>query len=101
MLPILHQILYELIRLLQPLFVPICFVLAWLLVVAVIWSVISALGAAIHSAKIMHRIPCANCQFFTNTHYLKCPVHPSTALSQEAINCPDYRSSGYKALIEE
>lgn len=101
MLSILHQILYRLLQILQPLFVPICFVLAWLLVGAVVWTVVSALRAAIHNAKTLHSIPCANCQFFTNTHYLKCPVHPSEALSQEAINCPDYQPSAYRSLVED
>ncbi len=101
MLSILHQVLYGLVRILQPFFVPICFVLAWLLVGAVVWSLVSALQTAIHTAKLMHSIPCANCQFFTNTHYLKCPVHPSKALSQEAIDCPDYQTSAYRSMVEE
>jgi hypothetical protein len=101
MLFVLHQILYGLIRILQPFFVPLCFVLAWLLVGAVIWSLVSVLRTVIYNAKVMHSIPCANCQFFTNTHYLKCPVHPSTALSQDAINCPDYQPPAYRSMVEE
>jgi hypothetical protein len=42
------------------------------------------------SLKRLHQIPCNNCRFFTRSHYLKCAVHPSTALKKEAINCPDY-----------
>lgn len=41
-------------------------------------------------AREMHRIPCADCQYFTGDYTLKCTVHPSTALSEDAINCPDY-----------
>lgn len=38
------------------------------------------------------QIPCRTCRFFTNNQYLKCAVHPSTVLKQQAINCPDYWS---------
>ncbi|MEW6497244.1 MAG: hypothetical protein AB1589_32790, partial [Cyanobacteriota bacterium] len=37
-----------------------------------------------------HQIPCSNCRFFNQSLYLKCAVHPSTVLSSEAMNCPDY-----------
>jgi len=38
------------------------------------------------------QIPCRTCRFFINNQYLKCAVHPSTVLKQQAINCPDYWS---------
>jgi len=38
----------------------------------------------------MHRIPCAGCQFFTSDYHLKCTVHPSLALTEDAIDCMDY-----------
>lgn len=103
MLPLLHQVLYHLIYTLQPFLVPFCSVMAWLLVVLVIWSLVSALRQVVDNAKQMHAIPCPNCQFFTNTHFLKCPVHPSTASSLDAINCPDYcpARSGYRSALEE
>jgi len=36
------------------------------------------------------QIPCRRCRFFKDTHYLKCAVHPNTALKAEAVNCDDY-----------
>ncbi len=36
------------------------------------------------------QVPCKNCRFFTNNLYLKCAVQPSTALTKQALNCPDY-----------
>ncbi|MBD3883121.1 hypothetical protein IFO70_15255 [Phormidium tenue FACHB-886] len=90
----MDQVFYSsvrgLIHLMQPLLVPLCFTVAWLTVILLIHSLWSALRDSVHQAKEMHRIPCANCQFFTNNHRLKCPVHPIEALSDEAINCPDY-----------
>lgn len=101
MLQFLHLILHRLTEWLQPLLVPICFGLAWLLVTLLLWSVWAALRDTIAQAKQMHEIPCAHCQFFTNTHYLKCPIHPKAALSFDAINCPDYQSAVYTPSLED
>ncbi|WP_432808399.1 hypothetical protein [Pantanalinema sp. GBBB05] len=38
------------------------------------------------------KIPCQNCRFFSNSSYLKCAVHPTTAMTQGAIDCSDYQS---------
>lgn len=89
------HLLAPIVQLFQTVLVPICFVLAWSLVIILGWSLWAATRDAVNKAKQMHEIPCANCQFFTNTHYLKCPVHPTTALSEEAIGCPDYTHSRY------
>ncbi len=42
------------------------------------------------TATILHQVPCRKCRYFKNNPYLKCAVHPSTALTKEAINCSDY-----------
>ncbi|MBF1999975.1 MAG: hypothetical protein IGS50_14055 [Synechococcales cyanobacterium C42_A2020_086] len=97
MVVLLRSALHGLIHVLQPLLVPTCFVLAWGLMILLFWSIGSALRDALANAKQMHQIPCANCQFFTSSYHLKCPVHPRTALSVEAINCPDYEPTAYRA----
>lgn len=33
---------------------------------------------------------CRKCQFFDDNNYLSCALHPSIALTNEAVNCPDY-----------
>lgn len=69
---------------------------SFMLVCAAIGSVILALSKVIpdkdRQPNINHRqqIPCSNCQFFSNNHYLKCAVHPSTVLTEQALNCADY-----------
>lgn len=75
----------------QPLLVPICFVAAWSVLILFAWSLWSAARDGITTAKQMHQIPCANCQFFTDNYRLKCTVHPSAANTEEAINCLDYQ----------
>jgi hypothetical protein len=37
------------------------------------------------------QIPCYLCIFCTGEESLKCTVHPDTAFSKKAINCPDYQ----------
>jgi hypothetical protein len=85
------SVLYWLIRAIQPFLTPICFVMAWVIILIVGWSILAALRDGVKQVKYLHQIPCANCQFFTNSYYLKCPVHPSMALSEEAIGCRDYK----------
>jgi hypothetical protein len=101
MLQLLQPIVRGLIHLIQPVLVPLCFGLAWLLVGLIFWSVWAAVRDAVRHAKQMHEIPCADCQFFTNSHYLKCPVHPDRALSIDAINCPDYQPAVYLPKLDD
>jgi hypothetical protein len=63
---------------------------ASMLVALVGWTVVSMIIDILKTAQRMHQIPCASCKFFTNDYHLKCTVHPSQALSEDAIRCPDY-----------
>jgi hypothetical protein len=85
------RLLYPFIHAIEPLLVPICFISAWGLVFMLGWSLWSAFNDGVSQAKRMHQIPCAGCVFFTNDHRLKCPVQPKVALTEEAIDCIDYR----------
>lgn len=46
-------------------------------------------------AQRMHQIPCSKCRFFTENYQLKCTVHPTDALTEAAIGCPDYQPEHY------
>jgi hypothetical protein len=89
---LLFAIVYWLIQVIQPIWVPLCSVMAWTLVLLTAWSLWSALRDGVSNAKRMHQIPCANCHFFTGDYHLKCTVRPTTALSEAAIDCLDYES---------
>lgn len=93
LLQVLYLIAVKAITLIQPFLVPLCFVLAWGIVLLTIWQVMSAMRDGWVRAKRMHQIPCADCQYFTNSHFLKCPLHPTSALSEAAINCQDYEDN--------
>lgn len=86
----MFSILYYIVHFIQPFLVPICFVFAWIFVVILGWSLISAIRDTLIRSKEMHEIPCANCQFFTNDHRLKCTVHPAIANTEKATKCLDY-----------
>ncbi|MEH1870396.1 hypothetical protein [Nostoc sp.] len=44
-------------------------------------------------AKGLDKLPCKNCSFYSNNHYLKCAVNPSIVLTEEAMNCSEYSPS--------
>ncbi|MBE9167518.1 hypothetical protein IQ238_08295 [Pleurocapsales cyanobacterium LEGE 06147] len=44
-----------------------------------------------HKTECFHQTACYQCRFFNNNPYLKCAVNPSTVLTPEAKNCPDYQ----------
>ncbi|MBD1873728.1 hypothetical protein H6F75_09555 [Nodosilinea sp. FACHB-131] len=83
-----------LVSLVQTVLVPFCFVVAWLMVGLTLWNLVLTVRDGVSRATVMHKIPCADCRYFTNDHRLKCPIHPKTALSESAIDCPDFEDSG-------
>lgn len=70
------------------------------LVPVAIWGVLMLFVLALFFAieegcrqlRRLHQIPCYCCRYYTGSPYLKCPVHPTEALSEEAIHCRDYET---------
>ncbi len=75
----------------QPVIIPLCLITAWVFILMLGSSVIAMVVDVINRAKKMHKIPCSDCQYFTNDYRLKCPVNPFQASTEEAINCQDYQ----------
>ncbi|WP_413200045.1 hypothetical protein [Nostoc piscinale] len=44
----------------------------------------------VFSVNTLHQVPCKNCRFYANNHYLKCAVQPSIVLTDEAKNCTEF-----------
>lgn len=69
----------------------ICLIVSWR--IAVFISRSSARKSP-QNAKLpitrFQEIPCCNCQFFQENHYLNCAVQPSIVLTKQALNCSDY-----------
>ncbi|MCJ2543143.1 hypothetical protein [Thermostichus vulcanus] len=70
---------------------PLSMIIAWLLLLLPLWTIARAVAAILHQAQQMHRIPCHHCRFYSGDPYLKCTVHPRHALTESAINCPDFK----------
>ncbi|WP_138499149.1 hypothetical protein [Nostoc sp. PA-18-2419] len=85
------ELIYFLIHVIQPLLVPICFVVAWAVILLIILNLWAAARDSVTTAKQMHQIPCTGCQYFTDNYRLKCTVRPSVANTEEAIDCSDYQ----------
>ncbi|QZZ20681.1 hypothetical protein J5X98_26225 [Leptothermofonsia sichuanensis E412] len=83
------------------LLVPISFVIPWLILFLIGWSLWAAIRDILDRSRQMHRIPCADCRFFTGDYHLKCTVHPASALTEQAIGCPDFESGKRLPLPQE
>ncbi|MGJ3244828.1 MAG: hypothetical protein ACFE0I_01990 [Elainellaceae cyanobacterium] len=77
----------------QPGCQPVQLIAAWIISVLIVLSIIRGVRDAVAYANRLHQVPCASCQFFTGNYTLKCTIHPTTAMSESAIDCPDYKSS--------
>lgn len=38
----------------------------------------------------LRSLPCRQCQYLSDCEWLPCAVHPSHALTEAALNCPDF-----------
>ncbi|MDF5717037.1 MAG: hypothetical protein PUP93_25005 [Rhizonema sp. NSF051] len=73
------------------LFASICLIVSWR--IAVVISRLSVRKSPQNGKLPINRfqeIPCCNCQFFQENHYLNCAVQPSVVLTKQALNCSDY-----------
>ncbi|MEA5510595.1 hypothetical protein VB715_12550 [Crocosphaera sp. UHCC 0190] len=84
------HLLYTSREILQGILVPLCFITAWTFLIMLVLTLGSAIQETTNRAKLMHKIPCSTCQYFTNDYRLKCPVNPDQANTEQAINCQDY-----------
>ena len=59
-----------------------------ILILEKVWKVVRAKNVTFNYS---YTLPCKECHFFTNNHYLRCTVRPSYVLTKQALDCPDYR----------
>ena len=81
----------------------ICFSIWTMVVSLMIWRSYKTVKEAISYLKRLHKIPCANCLYFTGEYSLKCTVNPSNAFSEQALDCRDFElcASRQKYFFEE
>ncbi|PSB39849.1 hypothetical protein C7B69_01275, partial [filamentous cyanobacterium Phorm 46] len=44
---------------------------------------------------------CHRCRYFSDNSYLKCALHPATALTEQAVDCRDYCPNIEAKRVEE
>lgn len=62
----------------------------WAVVLIFVLAVLLAVNDGVKRLQRLHQVPCFRCQYYTNSPYLKCPVHPLNAGSEAALCCTDY-----------
>ena len=71
--------------------IPLCFACAW--AIAVRLSHLPKISRDKHlSLKRHSKIPCRSCQFYSNNPYIRCAIRPTDALTEQAIDCSDYKA---------
>jgi hypothetical protein len=72
--------------------IPLCLACVW-----AIAAIVSGLPKVTHEKNLAlkrhSKIPCRTCQFYSNNPYIRCAIRPTDALTEHAIDCPDYKSS--------
>lgn len=69
--------------------IPLCFAAAWAIAVALAGMPKISREQKL-SLKRHSKIPCRNCQFYSNNPYIRCAIRPTEALTEQAIDCSDY-----------
>lgn len=68
----------------------VCLLIAWGLSIGTFVTILVSCTRGWRYVNKLHSVPCSKCQYFTDSRYLKCTVHPDLACSEEAINCRDF-----------
>jgi hypothetical protein len=73
---------------------PLGFIFSWVVFFIVLRKIRTFVdNKMVFIIKGLEKVPCKNCKFYSNNHYLKCAVKPSIVLTEEAMNCPEYSPS--------
>ncbi|MEX0270991.1 hypothetical protein AB3R30_17770 [Leptolyngbyaceae cyanobacterium UHCC 1019] len=60
------------------------------LLLGFLWAIGAAFRDGITQLKRLHSIPCDRCVYYTGCQLLKCTVHPTKALTEDAVECLDF-----------
>ncbi|MFN6466175.1 MAG: hypothetical protein RMZ41_030775 [Nostoc sp. DedVER02] len=76
---------------------PVGFIIGWIAFFVIMQKIRAFLNNKMSfTVNKLHKLPCKNCRFYSNNHYLKCAVNPSIVLTEEAMNCSEYSPSNKK-----
>ncbi len=68
----------------------VCLLIAWGLSIGTFVTILVSCNQGFRYVGKLHSVPCSKCQYFTDSQYLRCTVHPDLACSEEAISCRDF-----------
>lgn len=72
------------------------FLVGWAIAVLTYLSSLKLTQETVRSKELnpfnADKIPCKHCKFYSRSPYLKCAVHPTIALTKQAIDCSDYQA---------
>ena len=74
----------------RPAIPAICATFAWGITASFALSIVTMVRRGVANVRQLHRVPCSNCLYATDSYRLKCSVRPSEAFSEEAIGCQDF-----------
>lgn len=59
-------------------------------IAVIIYDCLSKYRLHFFRLKLPRKTPCDRCQYLSCNSYLKCALHPSIVLTEQAIDCQDY-----------
>jgi hypothetical protein len=68
----------------------LCPIVIWFMCLCFVVAILFALKDGVKRLRRLHQIPCDRCLYNTGSPYLRCPIHPLAAFSEEAICCRDF-----------
>ncbi len=71
---------------------PIFVVLLWTSIALMVSADVRKLTRDRSAESRSPQLPCRSCQFFHDNYHLNCAVHPTTVLTEQALDCSDYCS---------
>ncbi|MEA5507288.1 hypothetical protein VB735_30185 [Halotia wernerae UHCC 0503] len=70
---------------------PVGLLSSWVIFFLILRKIRTALdNKMVFEVKGLHKVPCKNCQFYSNNNYLKCAVKPDIVMTEEAKDCSEY-----------
>lgn len=81
-------------------FVIISFVIFWIIGIF-IYACVPKGRQHFSSFKPSLKVPCYRCRYFSNNFYLKCALHPETAMTKQSVDCRDYCPNSKAKSVEE
>ena len=80
--------------------------------IVIILLILSTIGTLIYAGILKRwqhslsfnpyqKVPCRRCRYFSDNQFLKCTLHPVTALTEQAVDCRDYCPHRKEQRIEK